>query len=492
MRELHPSPVSIQRPSHDHRATGACSYKEIHHGPGQNNISNEQEEGSVQLDRNPKPQFADWLIEQVWTGQYAGLCFVDNNKFRVPWKHISRKDCCEDDSKIFRAWAVVSGKINTHPNDKAKWKTNFRCVLNNLTKRFMMVEDHSKDSDDPHKVYLIINNESNYGSPHIEEIAVEDYDIDIHSSLTSTGYTPPGMEHDNLLKLVNTIDLNRHTEEWAETYIHTHHPVVPEDCYPFQPLIEPQPVSQNPSPPPVPVPVQQPYNHVNQDALLNLPAAQPSLCDLEITISYRRREMLKTQVSGPMVQLHYQCDVPEPNAQTLCFPSTDGLLDHKQIEYTNCILGSVQRGLLLEVRNTGIYGYRQDKCHVFSSTSDPREAHPEPRKMPQNEMVQLLSFDKYMTELIAFKENRGGSPDYTIHMCFGEKFPDGKPLEKKLIIVKVVPLICRHFHEMAQGEGASSLQNDNISLQISHHNSLMELISATWPDGPEHTMGQYF
>ena len=70
---------------------------------------------------------------------------------------------------------------------------------------------------------------------------------------------------------------------------------------------------------------------VNQDALLNLPAAQPSLCDLEITISYRRREMLKTQVSGPMVQLHYQCDVPEPNAQTLCVPSTDGLLDHKQV-----------------------------------------------------------------------------------------------------------------------------------------------------------------
>ncbi|CAB1323054.1 unnamed protein product [Coregonus sp. 'balchen'] len=309
--------------------------------------------------RKPKPQFADWLIEQVLTGQYAGLCFVDNNKFRVPWKHISRKDCCEDDSKIFRAWAVVSGKINTHPNDKAKWKANFRSVLNNLTKRFMMVEDHSKDSDDPHK-------------------------------------------HDDLLKLVDTLDLNQHTEEqqWAENYIHTHHPVVPEDCYPFQPLTEPQPVSQIHSTPPVP------------DALLNLPAAQPSLLDLEITISYRRREMLKTQVSGP------------------------------RIEYTNRILGSVQRGLLLEIRNTGIYGYRQDKCHVFSSTSDPREAHPEPRKMPQNEMV--------------------------------------------------VPLICRHFHEVAQGEGASSLQNDNISLQISHHNSLMELISATWLDGPEHTMEQYF
>ncbi|CAB1313689.1 unnamed protein product [Coregonus sp. 'balchen'] len=439
----------------------------------------------------PKPQFADWLIEQVRTEQYAGLTFMDNKKFRVPWKHNSRKDCSEDDCKIFRAWAVVSGKINEHPNDKAKWKTNFRCALNNLTKRFKMVEDHSKDSKDPHKVYLVIN-EYNYESPHIEEITLEDYDIDIFSSLTPTDYIPPGMEHDEMLNFsnltLNTQDLTQHTEEqqWTENYIpvHTHYPVVPEDCYPIQPLPEPQPVSQ-------PVLIQQPYYDVNQDALLNPPAVHPSLLDLEITISYRRKEMLKTQVSCPRVQLHYQCDALEPNTQPLCFPSTDGLPDHKQIEYTNHILESVQRGLLLEVRNTGIYGYRQDKCHVFSSTSDPREAHPEPRKMPHNEMVQLLSFQQYENELIAFKENRRGSPDYTIHMCFGEKFPDGKPLEKKLIVVKVVPLICRYFHEVAQGEGASSLQNDNVSLQISHHNSLMELINSAWPDGPQHDMGQY-
>ncbi|XP_038856537.1 interferon regulatory factor 3-like [Salvelinus namaycush] len=412
-----------------------------------------------------KPQFGDWLIEQVRTEQYTGLFFIDNNKFRVPWKHNSRKDCSEDDRKIFRAWAVVSGKINEHRNEEAKWKTNFRSALNSLCRRFKMVEDHSKDSNDPHKVYLVIN-EYNYESPHIEEITLENYGIDC--ALTPTENTPPGMEHDilNFSNLtLNPLDLIQHTENSIP--VHTHYPVPP-------------------------VLVQQPYYQVNPDALLNLPAAHSSLWDLEITISYRGSEMRKTQVSGPRVQLHYQCNALEPNTQPLCFPSTYGLPDHKQIEYTNCILGSVQRGLLLEVQNTGIYGYRQDKCHVFSSTSDPREAHPEPRKMPQNEMVQLLSFQQYKNELIAFKENKRGSPDYTIHMCFGEKFPDGKPLEKKLIVVKVVPLICRYFHEVAQEEGASSLQNDNISLQISHHNSLMELINATWPDGPQHAMGQYF
>lgn len=50
----------------------------------------------------PKPQFASWLIEQVETGQYLGLCYVGQNKFRVPWKHNSRKDCNDEDSKIFR------------------------------------------------------------------------------------------------------------------------------------------------------------------------------------------------------------------------------------------------------------------------------------------------------------------------------------------------------------------------------------------------------
>lgn len=40
-------------------------------------------------------------------------------------------------------------------------------------------------------------------------------------------------------------------------------------------------------------------------------------------------------------------------------------------------------------------------------------------------------------ELKQFRENNGGSPEYTINMCFGERFPDGKALEKKLITVKV-------------------------------------------------------
>ncbi|KAA8590474.1 hypothetical protein FQN60_014408, partial [Etheostoma spectabile] len=230
--------------------------------------------------------------------------------------------------------------------------------------------------------------------------------------------------------------------------------------------------------PPQLLPDQPSYCEVNPPPVLSSPL-QPSIYDLEISIHYRKREMLKMTLSTALLQLHYQQEAPEFNAHQLCFPSTDGLLDHKQIEFTNRILNSIQRGLFLQVQTTGIYAWRQDRCHVFASTSDPSVAHPDPTKLPQNTMVQLLSFEKYVNELKQFKENNGSSPDYTINMCFGEKFPDGKPLEKKLIIVKVVPLICRHFHEVAQMEGASSLHSANVSLQISH-NSLYDLISSVF------------
>lgn len=45
--------------------------------------------------------------------------------------------------------------------------------------------------------------------------------------------------------------------------------------------------------------------------------------------------------------------------------------------------------------------------------------------------------------------------------------------------MQVVPLICRHYHEIAQMEGASSLHSANVSLQISH-NSLYDLISSVF------------
>nr|UNH56804.1 interferon regulatory factor 7 [Mastacembelus armatus] len=406
----------------------------------------------------PKPQFATWLLEQVGTGQYRGLCYVEQNKFRVPWKHNSRKDCDDEDNKIFRAWAVASGKIYEFPNDKARWKTNFRCALNNLYMRFKMVEDNSKNPDHPHKIYEIINTEHRKDNLPTQE---PQKDSDLIPDIYNAEYFPSGNE--NLLNNFMALKLGNHPREeqlWAANYSQPSPDVL--QNYPAAVEHHPQVLPDQPL-----------YYEV-----LNSPP-QPSIHDLEISIHYRKKEMLKLTITTCRLQLHYQNEDPELNAHYLCFPSTDGLLDQKQINYTNRLLNTIQKGLLLEVQDTGIYAYRQDKCHVFASTSDPNVAHPDPRKLPQNTAVELLSFEKYVNELRQFRNNNGSSPNYTINMCFGEKFPDGKPLEKKLIVVKVVPLICRHFHEMAQIEGASSLHSANVSLQISHDN-LYDLINSVF------------
>ncbi|XP_039392740.1 interferon regulatory factor 7 isoform X1 [Mauremys reevesii] len=114
--------------------------------------ASESEGGSQKL------RFAWWLIKQINSKDYEGLCWVDKDhtQFRIPWKHISRKDINPNDYKIFKAWAITSGKYNEKLKDLAKWKTNFRCALRS-TNMFLKVQDNSKTSEDPHKVYKIIS-----------------------------------------------------------------------------------------------------------------------------------------------------------------------------------------------------------------------------------------------------------------------------------------------------------------------------------------------
>lgn len=58
---------------------------------------------------------------------------------------------------------------------------------------------------------------------------------------------------------------------------------------------------------------------------------QPTIYDLEISINYRRKEMLKTVLRCHRLQLHYPHEARELNVEHICFPSTNDLIDHKQV-----------------------------------------------------------------------------------------------------------------------------------------------------------------
>ncbi|KAA0724228.1 Interferon regulatory factor 3 [Triplophysa tibetana] len=399
-----------------------------------------------------KPQFGPWLIQQVESRQYEGLYMISPGRFRIPWKHNARRNLEDEDVKIFKEWAIVSGKIRENPANKARWKTNFRCALEGQ-KMFMKIADNSKDQDEPHKVYCIINPQGTQNAEptqnpiFIPQIYADQMPQNTEQDLCNPMYTMCINQQDAVPQILETLPS-------------------PQNGF-FEPLVSGAQCFQNNTPPPV----QPPYTTASQHNL-------PGFCSLEITINYRKTEVSKTVVDSQLVQFHYQCNPSEVRGHPIPFPSIEKLIDHKQIQYTQRLLDSIQRGLLLEVTHDGIYGFRQDMCNVFVCTSDPSEIqNPEPQKLRQNTSEQLFSFRNFTRDLMEFTGNRRGSPDYTIYLCFGEKLPDGKPLQKKLIVVKVVPLICRELHARAQLDGASSLQNDNVSLQISH-NSLYDLINS--------------
>ncbi|KAA0708167.1 Interferon regulatory factor 4 [Triplophysa tibetana] len=76
-----------------------------------------------------------WLMEQVETGKYPGLVWVDRDRttFRIPWKHAGKQDYNRDeDAALFKAWALFKGKYREGIDkpDPPTWKTRLRCALN--------------------------------------------------------------------------------------------------------------------------------------------------------------------------------------------------------------------------------------------------------------------------------------------------------------------------------------------------------------------------
>nr|KAF6398466.1 interferon regulatory factor 7 [Molossus molossus] len=480
----------------------------------------------------PRVLFADWLLGEVSSGRYEGLQWLDPARtcFRVPWKHFSRKDLGEADSRIFKAWAVArgrwppSGGVGAVPEGplRAGWKTNFRCALSS-TRRFVMLHDYSGDPSDPHKVYKLCSNvgcREDPGTNQGDSKALEGApstrgglsgpclagDAGGSPGPEPAGLSPmpcapnpvpgpPGSSEDLLLQALQQSQLE--AAQGAD-------PVPPEASGPeFLPgqrylpwavEMAPRPRSQPQTregqpctwqPPPEVEPCIKPApSACTQTAGSNCPQlglqAEPSLGVLQVTIMYKGRTVLQEMVGRPSCVLLYGAPglpVQATECQLVAFPSPAELPDQKQLRYTEKLLQHVAPGLQLELRGSQLWARRQGLCQVYWEVGSPLGSdNPSApaRLLPRNCDTPIFDFRTFLEELVEFRaRRRRGSPHYTIYLGFGQDLSAGRPKERSLVLVKLEPWLCQVYLERVQREGVSSLDSGSLGLCLST-NSLYE------------------
>ncbi|XP_053546820.1 interferon regulatory factor 3 [Bombina bombina] len=443
-----------------------------------------------------KPRIVPWLISQIDSQKYPGLAWInpERTQFCIPWKHGLRQDRCEEDVKIFEAWAITSGSYDPskqNPNP-AVWKRNFRSALNRKVD-IKVIKDNSSDSSNPCKIYEISRGNSvesdtcsedhNFGdgvSPSSDHL----YPVNSQNSFNFSMFRQGSDLSENMMHL----QLSQNGEDLYCS------PNVPENAMdavgPYNSSIlekvlfdvtasspvndsEENPVYQELSP----------YTPSNEQIEFHQTPVQQTLPDaisqffpnntfethFEVNFFYRGtlvKSCPVTNTCGFCITARQQPS-QENYLEDVSLPDPSIIPDKGVAREINKLLQSLNEGILVEVRDGKILGKRLGKCRSFWSMTETPETF-EPNPIDKNDYSVLYTVQQFIPELIGFIEGtRRESPQYSIWICLGELWPDERSWQKKLIMVQVTPVTLQLLHTMSYSGGATSLRSSELNLQIS-------------------------
>ncbi|XP_041860767.1 interferon regulatory factor 10 isoform X2 [Melanotaenia boesemani] len=371
-----------------------------------------------------KLHLKEWLIAQIESGTYEGLCWEDEDKtmFRIPWKHAAKKDYKQtEDAALFKAWAVYKGKYKEGRDkaDPTMWKTRLRCALNKSTDFQEVPERNQLDITEPYKVYRIHQENGPTRPAALTESAKSKYHM-VNPAKKSPSH--PISSDQQLDCQKEEFEANKEENPLTE--------LMREHTYcEFK-------GKKN-------------LSKVSAPVTFFSPTLNITDFRLQVKLLYHGQMVMKVTTTSPDGCFILQGRVPVGNeriygpcsTQQLSFPSPGSVfLPSSMAEAMNRLLCHLERGVLLWVAPDGVFIKRFCQGRVF--WSGPMAQHTDrPNKLEREKTFKLLDATIFFNALQSSLQGKGPTPSYEIELCFGEEYPDPSvPKTTKLIMAQVVPL----------------------------------------------------
>ncbi|KAM7411537.1 hypothetical protein PAMA_021497 [Pampus argenteus] len=371
------------------------------------------------MEEGAKMHLKEWLVAQVDSQQYEGLCWEDEDKtmFRIPWKHAAKKDYKQtEDAALFKAWAVYKGKFREGRDraDPTMWKTRLRCALNKSTDFQEVPERNQLDITGPYKVYRIhydTGPTTSAESPQIKDQVI----IQAKRSPRSHAFLDK-QHYQKILYQASKEEEKTLSEDLMMEHMYCE-------------LAGKKPENQSPTP-----------------LTFLSPPFTVSDFRMQITLLYQGQKVMTMNTRSPDGCFILQGSVSLGNeriygpctAQQLSFPSPSSIsLPSCMAEAMNRLLCHLERGVLLWVAPDGVFIKRFCQGRVY--WSGPMAKHTDqPNKLEREKTFKLLDAATFLSELQSCLQGKGPKPSYRIELCFGEEYPDpSMPKTRKLIMTQV-------------------------------------------------------